>query len=206
MRQNLAAREQLTEELLSIGLVRSEGVIYSNGEPGNNIIDIDHAKLKKHPAIYKKVVTRICKLAEPYKPEFFIGIPDGATEIAETAAKEYGIPVFEFNPRLVKCDPITRKMGYADALGRVIVQSLGSGVIIDDVFRKGSNLLKALEVPKLADNLALSVSVYDRSMPNTELVIPEHIDVVSVAGRPVPTMLEDDSALWQYAMPLKAAI
>ncbi len=205
MIQNLLARERLTEELLSIGLRREEGVIYSNGEQGNNIIDIDHAKLKKHPDTYKKVVTRICRLAEPYKPEFFIGIPDGATEIAETAAREYGIPVYEFNPRLIKHDPVTRKMAYVNALSRVIVQGLGSGVIIDDVLRKGSNLLEALEVPRLADNLVLSVSVYDRSMLGDDPVLPSHIDVVSVGGRPVPTMLEDDSVLWQYAMPLNSA-
>ncbi len=183
------------QDLFGLGFDRWDGE-FANGESANNKLSIDHYVLKKDPELYRRVVRRMCELAEPYRPTFFIGVPNGATGIAATVAQEYGAHLLNPTPKLEK-DDNTKVMSYADWDSSRIVRSCGTGIIIDDVFRTGSSIEKALALPHMAGKIMAGICVFDRSVPDNRLELP--IQIHAVAQEPIPIMLSEDSALWRFA-------
>lgn len=183
------------EELLSLGFSRWEGN-FANGEPANNKLSLDHDMLKQDPKLYTMVVRRMCELAEPYRPSFFIGVPQGATGIAKAVAQEYGAHLLSPTPEIKK-DYATKTMSYANTQSSRIVRCSGNGVLVEDVFRTGSSTEKALALPYMAGKIIAGVCVFDRRISGNCLDLP--IEVHSVAQEPIPTMLKEESELWQYS-------
>ncbi len=187
----------LKEQLLTIGFTR-RNCQFSNGQEANNKVELDFARLAQYPDVYKKVIRRMCELVEPHAPGFFVGVPNGATRIAEKLAREYCVPHI-----VLTSDPSTKTMDYLNDKHRAAVLDLKNGVLTEDVFRTGSNLERALNVSELASRLAIGVCVLDRSVANAAdpgdqiLELSKDLEILSVAREPIPSMLPEDSELFK---------
>lgn len=188
-------RTRICGELLDLGFDRFNDS-FANGERANNKLSIDHDRLKWHDGIYKRVLQRMCEIADDQRPRptFFIGVPNGATGIAVAVSQMYGAHLLNPTPELVKDDE-TKVMSYADRDSSRVVRSCGKGIIIDDVFRTGSSIEKALALPYMAGQIVAGICVFDRSVPDNCLELP--IDIHSVAQEPIPLMLPKDSELFR---------
>jgi adenine/guanine phosphoribosyltransferase-like PRPP-binding protein len=153
-------RDALRDELISTGFKRNQHFTYSDGSEGNNKLELDFDTLSQHPELFGNVVSGICEAMEPFDPDFVIGIPNGATEIAAAVSEKLEIP----QVRLAK-NP-DKSFFLASYTDRYILKNAKShGVLIDDVYRTGSNFQRAVDLLKsehMDGKIAGAVAIFDR--------------------------------------------
>lgn len=183
---------ELLEQLLEIGFERHNDE-FADGQLANNKLELDHQRLSQHLQVYEAVVGRICELAEPYKPEFVIGVPHGATGLAGKVALELGNNVY--NP-VLKIDKAAKTMDYATQLDRSIVERLDRGLLVEDVPNRRSSIQRALRVPDLAAKISVVLGVFDRGLPDERKSVDKPVH--SIVALEIPAILPSDSELWNY--------
>ncbi len=187
----------MTERLMAIGFKPWDGN-FANNKRANNKLELDHDRLKQYPQLYSDVIRDMCEQVEAYRPKFFVGVPNGATGIAKTMAREYNVPHV-----VLKKDPETGVMDYADQRSLSVVQRTCDGIIIEDVHRTGSSLERALRINELAAKVVVGACVFNRSVAATahpgDVVLDLPVDILAVARQPIPSELDEASGLWAYA-------
>jgi hypothetical protein len=184
-------REELGDRLLAHGLRHFEGTLAS-GEEGNIKLEADYKTLAQNPQLLEDVVEVICEEADPYKPDFFVGVPDGATDLAQRVAREYG--KFCVNLRRASREA----MDYATGIDRDALLYLEDGVLVEDVLRRGTNTERAISVNGLRRKLKAEVVVFNRG----DLAQPRGLalPVRSVVHRPIPAIVSEDNPIWQFTL------
>jgi hypothetical protein len=178
------------EELLEVGFGPYEG-FFTDGQTANNKLDLSYQRLSEHPALFRRVVSGLCELAEPYKPEFTIGNPDGATGLAGAVALEMDI----YCLHLAK-EPSANAIRFATTIDKFSMSVLGRGVGIEDVLNRRATTRRVLAMPGMFDKVLAVIGVFDRGMEGEvkEVRKPVH----SLIKLPIPAQLEADSTLWKF--------
>lgn len=178
-----------TQELLLAGLMPFEGT-FADGQPANNKLDLSYARLSSRPRLFRRIVQELCEYAEPYKPEFTIGNPDGATGIAGAVALEMDLHCIH----LVKTH--NKGIKYATTIDEFSVSQVQRGVLIEDVLNRRSTSQKVLQLPHLADKISAVISIFDRGMPGEAHFIDKPVE--SLVKFPIAPELPDNSELRLY--------
>jgi hypothetical protein len=179
-----------SEELLDIGFSRYEGT-FADGQSANNKLDLSYQRLVEYPHLFRRVIIGLCELAEPYKPEFTIGNPDGATGLAGAVALEMDIHCLH----LAK-NPVSREISFATSIDKYSLTVLDRGVGVEDILNRRSTTERVLRLPGIFDKVVAIVGVFDRGIEGEvkEISKPVH----SLVKQPIPAVLPEESLLWKY--------
>lgn len=188
----MSGPEELGDQLLEAGFRRYDGV-FAGGQQANNKTELDYETLLRHPQLLNQVVELICEKAEPYKPDFFAGVPDGATGLAERVAQETGA----YFVRLKR--PSKTEMSYATTADRDRVGCLQGGILLEDVLNRRTNTKRALDIEGLGPKILAVIGILDRSIPEPEDRKTIGKPVHSLVRRPIAPILPDDDELWRFA-------
>ncbi len=178
-----------TQELLQVGLMPFEGT-FADGQLANNKLDLSYARLSSRPRLFRRIVKGLCEYAEPYKPEFTIGNPDGATGIAGAVALEMDLHCIH----LAKTPD--KGIQYATTIDEFSVLQVQRGVLIEDVLNRRSTSQKVLRLPHLADKISAVIGIFDRGMPGEVRSIDKPVH--SLVTFPIPPVLHDNSDIRLY--------
>lgn len=178
------------EELIKVGLTHYEGT-FSDGQSANNKLDLSYQRLSVHPKLFRRIVLGLCEIADPYKPEFTVGNPDGATGIAGAVALEMDV----YCLHLAKTTD--KSIDYATSIDEFSASQLKSGVIIEDVINRRSTTERVLRLPNLAEKISAVIGIFDRGLPGEA----RHIDkpVHALATLPIEPTIPLNSPIWQLA-------
>jgi hypothetical protein len=178
------------DRLLSVCLERHEGR-FASGQKANNKLDLE--KLANDPELEQFVVESLAGRVLEHAPEFVVGIPDGATQLAGKVAVNSGL----YLAHLKKNDQDPNKFEFASwADEEAICEPLNRGVLIEDVFNRFTNTRRALAIPLLAKRIVAVEAIWDRGLP----AYREQLDIPcgSIISEHIPDQLPDDSDLWMH--------
>lgn len=181
---------ELEGQLLRVGFRRYDGT-FAGGQKANNKTELDYDTLARHPRLLDRVVELMCEEAESYNPDFFVGVPDGATNLAGRVAREYG--AYHVSLRRVSKE----EMGYKTEIDRSSIAHLGDGVLIEDVLNQLTNTRRALMVEGLDPKILAVIGILNRGMPGEQQPISKPIH--SLVTRSIPAILPPSDELWALA-------
>lgn len=205
----MPAPELTLKEILYTCFDRYDGR-YASGEPANNKIDLE--KIQPGSDLWDRMIGALVGRIEQeievrgFDPGFAVGIPNGATPMAEAVAVRLGIAHV-----LLRKDEAKNIWLPQDQTGRLSDELSGkTGIVVEDITNRLTNVKKTLAIPSLAGRICLIASVLDRGDPDTrqlpKLTLPgqnpdtaQPIPFVSVIEHYIPPMLDPDSDLWRYA-------
>lgn len=181
----------LRDQLLAVGLREYDGV-FAGGDTANNKLELDYASLSHHPHLLDRVTQGLCEAVDTIgaQPEFVVGVPNGATRLAEQVALRIGVDVY--NPFLKKDG---NEISYATQVDREMVQNLERGIVVEDVVNTLHTTRQTLR--HLGGRATAVVCVFDRG--NTAARPPIDVPLVSLVAEYIPAYLPQPSSLWQYA-------
>ena len=162
----MSQKNELLEKLTFVGFdFHTDPIKFAGDQIANNKFDLGYEQLKKHPALLQEVLDGLCELAESCdpQPEFTVGVPDGATELAGRVALEMGI----YCVHLTYLDETKERIIYKNEIDENTVECLDSGVIIEDVLNRRTSTSKVLDVPKLEPKVSTVLAILDRADRNT---------------------------------------
>jgi len=186
---------ELYPQLMQHGFSRFAGT-FADGQAADNKLELDHRSLSQNQNLLTTVVANICELAEPYHPDFVIGVPNGATNLAVAVAKNMRQEVY--SPHLAK-DDATKLIDYKTEADRDMIAFLGRGILIEDVLNRRRTTRKVLQLAELGPKICAVIGVFDRSVPAERLPVdkPTH----ALVHQKIPaTIGNKNSRFWRYAL------
>lgn len=181
----------LREEILATCFSRYEGE-FADGDQANNKLDME--KIYDNPELFEEVTLRLGQVAMEHDPEFIVGVPDGATRLADAVASYCGL----FSAHLRRTGSNKDKVEFKDNFldGKVICGSLSRGVLVEDVFNKFTSTNRVLAVPELSERIVAVEAIWDRgSDPRSKPDVPAR----ALIKEHVPSILPADSRFWGFA-------
>jgi len=182
---------ELREQLLAIGFGRYNGP-HASGEQANNKLELGYPTLAKYPEVLERVVAGICDYAEPYEPEFVVGVPHGATGLAAKVASQMDL-------YYIQLDKSEGEITYAQQTDGDNMQFLSQGIMVEDVLNRLTNTARALRLRAMAPKIAAVIGVFDRGMLGRREPIEQPIH--SLVSLPIGAQLPTDHFLFKrYAL------
>ncbi len=182
--------DRLREEILATCLVSYNGYFH-NGERANNKLDLDRLQLS-NPALREKVIAGLGKMAMDFKPDFIVGVPNGANWLAEAVAIEIDVDC----PVLEKSED-GRRMYFLDEIERDYCINNFRGVVVEDVSTHLTSVRQTLAVPEIGCRAVASIAVWDRGRDSERHGL--EIPFVPLIKEHIPPILPADSLLWEFA-------
>lgn len=176
--------------LLAACLQPYEGT-FAGGQQANNKLDCEI--LETHPTLREAVVKSMMSAVMRHKPDFVVGVPRGATWLAEAVAEEQDIPVVRLDYR--QGDP-EKHMFYKTVNDAHRSVTYERGVLVEDVFNRFTNTRRALAVAGLAVRIVAAEAIVDRGYPDERQALP--IPASARIVRPIPAVITPDSPLFRY--------
>jgi orotate phosphoribosyltransferase len=185
---------ELRTRLLKAGLVFGE-FSFSGGQKANHKLELDYDHIKQDSQLYLEVIDRLAELAEPWQPDFVVGVPNGATRI--------GLSVGLNLKTVSHCVQLRKDDGHFSystlAVDAENARRGSRGVIVEDVVNRRTNTLKVLNMNGLGEKIVGAVAIWDRAIDNDPLRQSLPIELKSIVTEPVPSMLPDGHEFWGYA-------
>ncbi len=190
---------ELGEQLLQIGFRDFEGE-FADGQEANNRVELDSAVLAQHPLIRDVVVSGLADLAEQYRPsfnqpQFIVGVPDGATDLAGWVAYELSTK-YDREIYVAQLEKTEDGFFFKTPVDEDTVNKCTSGLIVEDTLNRRSSTRKVLWLPGMHGKILAVLAELDRGVEGDyeELDIPVH----PLAKIAIPAMLEPDSPFRKY--------
>jgi orotate phosphoribosyltransferase len=179
----------LQHELLSTCFDRFEGTLAS-GRRANNKLYCE--RISDNPELEALVVKGLARAVSAHNPEFVVGVPSGATKLADKVAAECEI----YSVFLDKDED--GNMDFKTSVDKeAICMPLHRGVLIDDVLNWFTRTKQALQIPELGQRIVAVEAIIDRGNDNKRASLPvPHSALLKVD---IPEELPEDSPLWRYA-------
>ena len=128
------SHDQLRDRLLAVGFGSYDGH-FADGQLANNKLDLDYAHVAQDPELLDEVADGLYALAKPFRPQFVIGVPNGATGFAQAVAARFRIWSDVRQPVLTK-NQVAKTMDYRSGRDESIVAGLSRGILIEDVLNR----------------------------------------------------------------------
>lgn len=183
MRQALNLRQEVLKTCFG-----RDDTYFSSGAKANNKLDIE--LLQDNEELKQIVVQGLSKFVLGHNPEFVVGVPDGATWLADAVATRTGLHCVHLKRNKAQTEFAT------DVDRDLICEPLSRGVLIEDVFNKFTQTRRALVIPELKARIVAVEAVFDRgTLPRQNPSKPHH----ALLKEHIPAQLPEDSELWQFA-------
>lgn len=159
-----------------------EPITLSAGDKANNKMDIE--PMRGDPAMRELVIPVFSELVVRHQPDFVVGVPNGATWLADAVAVETGCYV----AHLFKDED--GNVDYEDDFidRELVTNELSSGVLIEDVTRTMGNVNRALAVEGLGEKIIAIATLVDRNPYSQRRKMPEQ-PVEALISEHIPEML-----------------
>jgi orotate phosphoribosyltransferase len=181
---------ELREQLLWAGFTAGE-TTYHGGQPANHKLNLDFEHIAD-AGLLDKIVDRAAELTRDWRPDFVVGVPDGASKLAIQLA--VALPAYSV---------VLRKDGhhfrYSDSHDAENVQRSRRGVIVEDVANRRGSIAQILEMTSLGSKIVGAVCIWDRGDEKDPSRQWLSIPIRSIIKEYIPPMLDEKSELWKYA-------
>lgn len=183
----------LRERILETCFSAHEGE-FAGGEAANNKLNLE--LIRGDHKLTGFIIQALSKNALEHNPEFVVGVPDGATWLADKIALRCGL----YSVHLKKNEQDGTKLEFAhDSVDREMTcEPLSRGVLVEDVFNRFTSTRRALAIPVIRDRVVAAEGIWDRGCEPRET--PD-LPIRALVEYPIPAMLPDSSALWAFAQP-----
>jgi orotate phosphoribosyltransferase len=182
----MSERLSLRQQLLQIGFQRCDPPItFADGQTANNKLELSYDAVRQHDDVYQRVIVGLFQLARPYKPDFIVGIPNGATEYALQVAI-----MLDVHQIMLDKDDDTKALSYASTIDYQKVQGLQRGILVEDVINRRSSLERAMRLPDMAAKIVGVIGVFDRGLMAERRSL--NVPVQCIATMPIPAQLSTE--------------
>ena len=165
---------------------------FASGKKANNKIEAEN--IYDHNELFEAIALRLGQAVLEHNPEFVVGVPDGATKLADAVALRCDLQAVH----LKRTGPNREKMEFKDNFldREVICRPLSRGVLIEDVFNEFTNTRKSLAIPELSERIVAVVGILDRGpRRRQEPAVPCR----ALIRKRIPNELWRYSRMWKYA-------
>lgn len=194
MVNNVEAETALIRERLFAGCLQlyDEPITFSAGDKADNKVNVE--LIRNNPDMRELVIPALSDLVMRHEPDFVVGVPNGATWLADAVAVETGC----YLVHLHKDDD--GAIDYEDPFldYEVIATELLRGVLIEDVTRTLMNVRRSLAVRGLNQKITSVVTVLDRNPYSQRRIMPDQ-PLDPLIAEHIPEMLPADSPLRRLA-------
>lgn len=160
-------KELVRKQILEICFELPETPItFAAGQSANNKLDAE--RIEHNRGLRDLIVPAMGDLALEYRPDFVIGVPNGATWLSDAIAVE--IDCYPAHLKRVEDGSMDYESESID--WELVVSPLTRGVLVEDVFNRFTNTRRALAVPRLAPKIAGVIAVWDRGVDHPDRQAP----------------------------------
>lgn len=177
--------EAIERGIVHLGGIQTGEFITASGDEANVKVELN--VLDNSYFIRALTVGGLVDLAKPYNPNLIVPMPTGADEIGQDVANIMNIDCAFL--RWTHKSPEHRKLAHSTREDLEKIRHAGSIVLLDDVFRTGSTLRIAYDIPNIGEKTVAALSIWDRSdgMASEEFPVP----VESIVKRYIPLRSEE---------------
>lgn len=149
---------ELRDTILACGVFQKGEITYSNGQVGNNKLEMD--KLWQNPEQARQVLHKMGELATGLGADCLIGIPNGALVWGEALSQSTGIP--HANLQKLRAEQGDSRFAYRSSGQKRHILEHERIVIVEDVSRTHSNFRHIVQLSGLREKIVGLVSIWHR--------------------------------------------
>ena len=156
----------IEQRLIEAGVIQTGHFTAHNREEGDTkvVLDAVLAADSSHPELQQAIVQVLAKKLSKYKPEIVIPLPEGGSHIGQKLARHLGARAI-----MLDKNAESKELHLADQHERIVIANTsGLIVLIDDVFRTGSQVEEAVGSLELSYKKLVVGVVWDRRSPEAE--------------------------------------
>lgn len=170
--------------------------IYAAGTPATHKLEMDYEAMEHHPLLLWRLVKALTEETIPYKPDYIVGVPNGATGYAGAVALELS-GQDDRDVFLAHLHKDESGIGFATDIDRDTASRLSKAVLVEDVFNTGKSTRQSIDcIRSVGSEVVAVVAAFDRGDPMTrpDLEVPFR----SMAAAYIPPDLTPGTDILNY--------
>lgn len=143
----------IRDQLVRQGAINHEEIIAANGQRINRKVELD--VVEKGSSLFRKIVGGLVDITRDFRPDVIVPVPTGANEYVPVMAEKMKHVAYV----LMDKRGAGKEFYFQSSLMPRVLLPGARVVLVDDVFRTGSQLEKLSEMPEFGESEVVGASV-----------------------------------------------